>query len=195
MGGERVRAWQQVCFCLALLIYFPGCSAIDDLARQRKVREALASGDQLMASGDFEGSLRAFESAAKIARDQEPADTAWYKMGLIHLNPRNPKRDRDQSAGSFNRVLSGFPESPWAEQAMIWVGVLKEVEESSRELAIARETLEASRRETEHMRQALGKSQQEVERSRQEIEKMKQILEKSRQVDIEIEKKRRVRGR
>jgi len=195
MGGKQVRAWQQICFCLALLVYFPGCSAIDDLARQREVRDALARGDRLMASSDFEGSLKAFETVAKIARDQAPADAAWYKMGLIYLHPRNPKRDRHQAIGSFSQVFSGFPESLWTEQARIWIAVLNEAEESTRDLARSKETIETSRQEAESIRQALEKSKLEVEKSRQEIERTRQILEKSRQVDIEIEEKRRVRGR
>ena len=195
MGGKPVRARQQIYFCLALLVFFSGCSAIDDLRRQREVREALASGDQLLASGDFAGSLKAFESVAEIARDQAPADAAWYKMGLIYLHPRNPKQDRHQAIGSFSRVVGRFPESSWAEQAKIWVGVLNEAEESTRDLARSKEAIEASRQESEHNRQALEKSRQEIEKSRLEIERAKQIIEKSRQVDIEIEEKRRVRGR
>ncbi len=168
---------------------------MDDLERRREVREALASGDQLFASGDFAGSLKAFESAAENARDQAPADAAWYKMGLIYLHPRNPQKDRHQAIGSFSRVFSGFPESSWADQAKIWVDVLKEAEEATRDLERSKETIEASRQEAEHNRQALEKSKQEIEKSRQEIERAKQIIEKSRQVDIEIEEKRRVRGR
>jgi len=195
MGGKPVRTRQQIYFCLALLIFFSSCSLIDDLERQREVREALASGDQLLSRGDYAGSLKAFESVAEIARDQAPADAAWYKMGLIHLHPRNPKKDPHQAIGSFSRVFSRFPESSWAEQAKIWVGVLNEAEESTRDLARSKETIEASRQEAERNRQALEKSKQEIEKSHQEIERAKQIIEKSRQVDIEIEEKQRVRGR
>lgn len=195
MGGKPVRARQQIYFCLALLIFFSGCSAIDDLERQREMREALANGDQLLARGDFDGSLKAFESVAESAQDQTPADAAWYKMGLIQLHPRNPKKDPHQAIGSFSRVFSRFPESSWAEQAKIWVAVLNEAEQSTRDLARSKETIEASRQEAERDRQALEKSKQEIEKSRQEIERAKQIIEKSRQVDIEIEEKRRVRGR
>jgi tetratricopeptide (TPR) repeat protein len=159
------------------------------------VRQALASGDQLLSRGDFDGSLKAFESVAEIARDQAPADVAWYKMGLIHLYPRNPKKDRHQAIGSFSRVLSRFPESSWAEQAKIWVDVLNEAESSTRDLEKSQETLETARQEAERNRHALEKSKLEIEKSRQEIERAKQIIEKSRQVDIEIEEKRRVRGR
>lgn len=195
MGGKPVGAWQQVYFCLALLVQFLGCSAVDDLQRQQQVREALASGDQLLSRGDFDGSLKAFASAAEIAQDQAPADAAWYKIGLIYLHPRNPKKDRHQAIGSFSRVFSRFPESSWAEQAKIWVSVLNEAEEANQNLEISKETIEASRQEAEQNRQALEKSKQEIEKSHQEIERAKQIIEKSRQVDIEIEEKRRVRGR
>ena len=30
--------------------------------------------------------------------------------------------------GLFNRVIKSYPDSPWAEQARIWVGVLDGVE-------------------------------------------------------------------
>lgn len=195
MGGKPVGARQQIYFCLALLIFFFGCSAIDDLERQRQVREALANADQLLARGDFDGSLKAFESVAEIAREQAPADAAWYKMGLIHLHPRNPKKDTHQAIGSFSRVFSRFPESSWAEQAKIWVGVLNEAETSTRDLEKSKEAIEAARQEAERNRQALEKSKLEIEKSRQEIERTKQIIEKSRQVDIEIEEKLRARGR
>jgi len=195
MGGKPVRAWQQVCFCLALLAQFCGCSAMEDLQRQREVREALARGDQLLSRGDFDGSLKAFANAAEVARDQAPADAAWYKMGLIYLHPHNPRKDLHLAIGSFSRVFSRFPESAWADQAKIWVSVLNEADETTRDLERSKVVLEAARQEAEQNRQALEKSKQEIEKSRQEVERAKQIIEKSRQVDIEIEEKRRVRGR
>jgi len=195
MGGKPARPRQQIYFCLALLVYLSGCSLIDDIGRQRKLREELASGDQLLSRGDFAGSLKAFENVAEIARDRAPADAALYKMGLIYVHPRNPNMDRHQAIGSFSQVFSRFPGSSWAEQARIWVGVLNEAEVLTRDLERSKETLEASRQEVERNHQALEKSKQEIEKSHQEIERTRQIIEKSRQVDIEIEEKRRVRGR
>ena len=195
MGGKQARTWQQICFCLALLVCLAGCIAMADQARQRESYEQLASGDRLMETGDFDGSLRALFRVTELALDQAPADEAWFKMGLIHLHPGNPRKDREQAIGSFTRVFSVFPASVYAAQARIWVSVLREAEQSSRDLSQSREILEASRQDAERAHQALEKSQLEVEKSRQEVERTKQILEKSRQVDIEIEEKRRVRGR
>lgn len=195
MGGKSVGTWQQVYFCLALLIFVSGCSLFDDIERRHIVRNALASGDQLLVSGDFAGSLKAYASVTKIAGDQAPADAAWYKMGIVYLHPRNPSKDRHQAIESFERVSRGFPESMWAEQARVLVGVLNEAESSDRDLEKSKELIEESRQEAERSRQALEKSQQEIEKSRQELERTRQIIEKSRQVDIEIEEKRRGRGR
>ncbi len=195
MGGKPFRSRQYICFCFALLIFISGCSVIDDFHRQRELRQALTSGSQLLLQGDFDGSLQAFENAAVLAQDQPPADFAAYNIGLVYAHPQNPQRDRRKAIDSFTRVASRYPESPWAGQAMIWVGVLNEVEESRQEVERSKEIIELAKQEAERNRQALEKSQQEIEKSRQEIERTKQIMEKSRQVDIEIEEKRRVRGR
>ena len=195
MGGKPVRPRQQVYFCLALLIFFSGCSLFDDFQRQRELRDGLANGDQLLLRGDFDGSLKAFDNVAFIAQDRPPADIAVYNMGLVYAHPDNPKKDRRKAIGSFSRVVARYPESPWAEPAKIWVGVLSEAEESKLEIERAKEIIEISNQDAERSRQALEKSRQEVEKSRQEVEKTKQIIERSKQVDIEIEQKRRDRGR
>ena len=195
MGGKPTRPRQHVCFCLALLILFSGCSLFGDVQRQRELSEALANGDQLLRQGDFDGSLKAFENVAALAQDQPPADVAVYNMGLVYAHPRNPNQDRLKAIGSLNRVVTGYPESPLAAQAWIWLGVLSEAEASKQEIERSKQIIESSNQEVERSRQALEKSLQEVEKSRQEIERTRQIIEKSKQVDIEIEQKRRVLGR
>jgi TolA-binding protein len=63
-----------------------------------------------------------------VAREQPPADTAIFNMGLVYVHPKNPKKDNKRAISYFNRVIKGYPESPWAEQARIWVGVLDGME-------------------------------------------------------------------
>lgn len=82
----------------------------------------------LLTKGDFEGSLRENQRVLVLAKEQSPADTATFNMGLIYAHPKNPKKDNKRAIGFFNRVIKGFPESPWAEQARIWAGVLDDVE-------------------------------------------------------------------
>jgi tetratricopeptide (TPR) repeat protein len=195
MGGKSGRTWQQIYLCLALLASLSGCSLYHDLEREKMVQGILTSGDQLLRSGDFDGSLRAFKGVTEMARDQVPADRAWYMMGIVYLHPDNPTRDRQNALDSFERVVKEFPNSSWSEQARVWITVLNEAEASKRDFEKSQELIELARQESERQRLALEKSQQEVEKSRQELERTRQIIEKSRQVDIEIEEKRRVRGR
>jgi outer membrane protein assembly factor BamD (BamD/ComL family) len=202
MGRKRAGPGKYFYFCLALLIFLTGCSLLQESNRRREMRDSLATGNQLLGRGDFDGSLRAFQSVAAAAQEKPPADVALYRMGLVHAHPQNPRRDLHKALGAFSQLVSAYPASPWAETAKIWVGVLEEAENSKRDIEKSREAIEKSRQEVEQNRQAMEKSKREIERSRlelekiqQEIEKTKQVIEKSKQVDMEIDQKRRERGR
>jgi len=166
------------------------------------MRESLQAGNQMLVHGDFDGSLKAFQSVVLTAQDKPPADVAVYKTGVLFAHPHNPKRDLRKAMSAFSQVVTSFPSSGWAEQARVWVELLKEAEEAKQKAEQSREAIERSQLELEKNRQAMEKSKQEMERSRaelertrQEIEKTRQVIEKSKQVDIEIDQKRRDRGR
>lgn len=202
MGRKPIRPGQRFYFCLALLVFLCGCTLFEESNRRQQLRETLASGQQQLLRGDYDASLKAFESVVAIAQNQPPADVAIYNMGLVFAHPHNPKNDRRKAIGTFNQVIASYPGSLWAEQSRVWVGVLNEAEESKKEIARTKQLVEKSQEEIERNRQAAEKSKQEneksrldLDRSRQEIEKMKQMIEKSKQIDIEIDKKRRERAR
>ena len=97
----------------------------------RELREAdghLQTAQQLMAKGEYEGSLREIQKVLALAKDNAPADAAVFYMALIHAHPDNAKKDNKKAIGFFNRVVKSYPESPWAEQAKIWIGVLDGLE-------------------------------------------------------------------
>ena len=202
MGGKPIGRWQQICICLALLIIISGCSLFQESNQRRDLRQALTQGHQLLAHADYEGSLNAFQNVIVIARDQPPADAAIFYIGVVEAHPQNPRRDRRKALGSFTRVLSQYPESKFAEPAKAWIGVLNEIDATKQEIERTKLEAEKSKQEIEKSRLAAERSKQdaeksrlELERSRQEFEKAKQLIEKSKQVDIQIKKKRRERGR
>ena len=202
MGRKPIGWRQQICICVALLIFIAGCSLFQESSRRRELREALTQGHQLLARADYEGSLNAFQNVVSIAKDQPPADAAIYYIGVVEAHPQNPRKDRQKALGSFQRVLSQFPESAFAEPAKAWIGVLNEIDATKQEIERtkiefekSKQEIEKSRLAAERAKQEAEKSRLELERSRQEIEKAKQLIEKSKQVDIQIEKKRRERGR
>jgi len=202
MGREPARTGKYVCFCLALLTFFPGCSLLRDRSDRQEIRQSMLQGYNLLARRDYDASLEEYERVLSMTQDRSPADAASFNIGLIYAHPQNPKRDHEKAIASFNRVITHYPHSPWAEQARIWVGVLGEAEKSKQEIEKSRHEIEQSKRaieksnrEIEKSRQVIEKSKQEIEKTRQEVEKSKQVVEKANLVDIEIEQKRRERGK
>jgi tetratricopeptide (TPR) repeat protein len=200
MGREPARAGKYVYFCLALLMFFAGCTLLPESDRRKDIRESLVTGNSALARGEYGASLKAFEHVLLMVQDQPPADVATYNIGLVYAHPLNPQKDRQKAIASFARVVAKFPQSAWAEPAKIWVGVLNESEQWQQDTVKSRQLLEQSHQENEQSRLTLERTKQEMEktrldldRSRQEIEKSKQMIEKSKQVDMEIEQKRRDR--
>src|SRR5919108_514264 len=165
MGRKPVGQGQYFYFCLALLIFFAGCSTLQESSRSQEMREALTTGRQLLAHGDYDGSLKAFQDVVVMAQDQPPADAATYNIGLVYAHPQNSRRDLQKAIGSFSRLITHYPESPWTEQAKIWVGVLNEAEES---------------------KQAVEDSKQVIEKSREEVEKNRLAVEEFRGINPDV---------
>ncbi|MGH7929945.1 MAG: tetratricopeptide repeat protein [Candidatus Binatia bacterium] len=97
----------------------------------RELRAAdahLQTAQELMAKGEYEGSLREIQKVLTLAKENAPADAAVFYMGLIHAHPNNAKKDNKKAIGFFSRVVKNYPETQWAEQAKIWIGVLDGLE-------------------------------------------------------------------
>jgi tetratricopeptide (TPR) repeat protein len=102
-----------------------------ELKETRELREAdafLQSAQQLLSKGDYESSFKESQKVLALAKENAPADAAMFHMGLIYAHPNNPKKNNKTAIGFFTRVIKSYPESPWVEQAKIWVGVLDGLE-------------------------------------------------------------------
>jgi tetratricopeptide (TPR) repeat protein len=79
----------------------------------------------LTRQGDFAGALR---ENRKIL-DQSPkaplADAALLGMGLVYADYANPHRDYKKALDFFAQLVTEFPESPFAQDARLWDGILK----------------------------------------------------------------------
>jgi tetratricopeptide (TPR) repeat protein len=95
---------------------------------RREANKYLLAAQSLLAKGDYEGSLRESQRVVALLKDEPPADTAIFNMGLVYAHPKNPKKDNKRAIYFFNQVIKSYPDGPWAEQAKIWVGVLDDVE-------------------------------------------------------------------
>jgi len=106
----------------------PEVAAPPENLERREANERLILAQSLLAKGDYEGSLRESQKVIVLSKEQSPADTAIFNMGLVYAHPKNPKKDNKRAISFFSRVIKSYPESSWVEQAKIWVGVLDGVE-------------------------------------------------------------------
>jgi tetratricopeptide (TPR) repeat protein len=90
--------------------------------------ENLGRAEQLFKRGDYDSSLKENQRVLSISGKNPPGDKALFNMGLIYAHGENPKKDYEKSLLFFKKVLTDYPQSPWAEEAKIWVGVLQENE-------------------------------------------------------------------
>jgi len=201
MGRKSARAGKHLRVCLALLILLlSGCSLLRDWREQRQVRDSMRQGHSLFVNGDYDGAFASYREALALAGDHTPA--AVYNIGLIYAHPSNPKRDNRKAMESFKKVIGEYAQSPWAEPSKIWLDLLQQLEVAKQEAETTRqameqskEAIERSREDAEKFRLAAEKSKQEADKTRQEMEKSRQALEKANQIDIEIEQKKRERGK
>jgi len=59
---------------------------------------------------------------------KKPADEALYNLGLIYAHVDNPAKDYKKSQIYFHVLTKQFPDSEFAEEAGIWLGLFETIE-------------------------------------------------------------------
>jgi tetratricopeptide (TPR) repeat protein len=104
------------------------CATIEGLREGLEAKGSLRRGNRLLAQGNYEGALNEYQRVLSLSSQKPPEDEALFNIGLIYANSRYPKRDYTKSMSYFIKILNDYPQSPFVEQAKIWVGVLYENE-------------------------------------------------------------------
>jgi tetratricopeptide (TPR) repeat protein len=104
------------------------CATIEGLRKGQEAKGCLRRGHRLLVQGNYEGALNEYQRVLSLSTRKTPEDEALFNIGLIYASSRYPKRDYRKSMNYFIEVLNDYPQSPFVEQAKIWVGVLNENE-------------------------------------------------------------------
>jgi hypothetical protein len=134
------------------------------------------------------------------------ADRAYFQIGLLCALPENPNRNYEKSLDSFNKILSGFPESPLKPQAQLWVLFVKDVFDKEQQLeilndrnALLEKTVEQQKIEISILQKKIGARKKDdrivslekkVVEQRAEIDQLLEQIEKLKRVDLRIEEKK-----
>ncbi len=179
MGRERNRTRKCLHLFIACLIVvaLTGCATLKQTETKRETREYFVTARKLLDQGDYEGSLKENQRVLSLYQGVPPGDEALFNMGLIYAHYGYPERDYQKSLDHLKRLVKVFPQSPFAGQAKIWIGMLQENERLTKQ--------------TEELDKSIKRSQQESEKLKKEIEELNKTIKKSKQVDIEIDEKKK----
>lgn len=127
MGRKPIWTRKHIRFCAACLTFlsFLGCTLAKDLQDRDIARRYLLRSQELFAQGDYDGSLKENQKILSLGISGPPKDKALFNLGLLYAHFGNPKKDYHKSLASFRKLVKDHPQSPWAEQAKIWVSVLE----------------------------------------------------------------------
>ncbi len=143
MARERARAWEVRLFlyCSLIFLSLSGCVANKDAGVRKEAQDYLMSGQKLLAQRNYDGAIDEYQKVLSLTSKKLLEDEALFNMGLVYAHFGNPKRNYEKSLNLFLKVLNDYPESRLQEEAKIWVGVLLENLQTTRQIERLKQTI------------------------------------------------------
>jgi uncharacterized coiled-coil protein SlyX len=134
------------------------------------------------------------------------ADQVLFQIGLLYACPENPNQDYQHALNAFNKILIGFPESPYRGQAQVWVLFIRNLSEKDREIDLLNGKVVSLERSVEEQKNSINHLQDQIEKlkgseviaslektineQKKEITRLREQIEKLKSVDLGIEEKK-----
>ena len=83
---------------------------------------------QVVENQNFEEALKKNLQILEQLGNKKPADEALYNLGLLYAHVDNPAKDYNKSKVYFHALSTQFPDSDFAEEARIWLGLFETIE-------------------------------------------------------------------
>ena len=151
MGRKQTRTGKHIPFCIACMILLSllGCGHVGELNTDPEEKEArlyLLNGHKRLVQGDYEGALNETQNVLSLSGGTLLVDEVLFNTGLIYAHPGNPKKDYGKALHFFKKLLTDHPQSPLAEQAKAWIGVIEENSRLTQGIDKLNKMIEASKR-------------------------------------------------
>jgi tetratricopeptide (TPR) repeat protein len=139
------------------------CATSEEVRERSEAHEFLCPSQERLAQGDYERSLLENQYVLSLPEGRSCRDEALFNMGLIYAHFGNPERDFSKSMSYFEKLVQDYPESPFAEQAKIWVATLQEIDELHGVIEKSNQVIERSRQDMEKLSESMQAALQQVE--------------------------------
>ncbi len=98
-------------------------------AKEKEIVRVEAPRKKIVKNQDFKGATNANIRMLSKAGGKKPADEAMYNLGLIYAHLDNPEKDYKKAQAFLYTLIEQFPDSQYAEEARIWLGLLNTIEQ------------------------------------------------------------------
>jgi tetratricopeptide (TPR) repeat protein len=139
------------------------CATSEGVRERNEAHEFLCPSQEFLAPGDYERSLLENQYLLSLPEGRSCKDEALFNMGLIYAHFGNPAKDFRKSIPYFEKLVQDYPESPYAEQAKIWVATLQEIDELHGVIEQSNQTIERSRQDMEKLNESVQAALQKIE--------------------------------
>ncbi len=90
----------------------------------------LLQSNEMIKTGDFKKALDANSKALSLSDNKHRLDEILFNIGLIYAHHDNPEKNYKKSMEYFEKLINDHPDSPLADQAKVWQGLLDVIEKS-----------------------------------------------------------------
>lgn len=195
MGGKPTRRGNAVYLCVAFLIFLGplACTLGQTGARITDVtgeeaRAHLVLGRKLFHEGNFNNALRENQEVSTLAGVDTPVAESLFYIGLIHAHPENPARDDVKALITLTKLIRDYPDNAFADQAKVLVGLIQEKDR-------LRERVRGLNGELDRMTGEAGRLSGHIDRLTSEVGRLNRLIDELKKVDIDVEQKRREKGK
>ena len=145
MGGKHFKPWQHVLLCTAgiILLFISGCATFGEIYSRHKAQQNINHGKELLAKGDFNGSLEENMKVLSVFLEGPPGDEALFNIGLIYAHYGNPAMNYKESLLHFRTLTKKYPQSPFIVQSRILIKLLDSILKEKSEDKAKKEELKA----------------------------------------------------
>ena len=103
-------------------------AAVEQKSLQKEKPVSVPVPRKVVENQNFEEAVQKNLQILEKASKKKPADEALYNLGLIYAHVDNPAKDYKKSQIYFHVLTKQFPESEFAEEAQIWLGLFETIE-------------------------------------------------------------------
>lgn len=126
MGRKQTGKGKHLLFYVALVlaISISGCTFFRELVEEGPVQEKMVLGQKYRSQGEYDRSRQIFQEILAVYPQKPPGDQALRELALTLSHPGNPRKNYPEALAFWWKLQKDFPQSPYAEEARAWIGVL-----------------------------------------------------------------------